>query len=107
MGHGHTDFEAQHMASSFGRFLKAAAASAKYSPNTKPVRFGRVESHVALYNPRVHADIITAAYESFKMSAVYNDYLEPRAEERRWAAKTMMEIADIAKTIRGRTKPRG
>ena len=65
--YNHSASEAAKMASSFGKFLKAASAPANYTPNRRTVQFGRARTScndVRLYNPRLHADIITAASES-------------------------------------------
>ena len=53
---------------------------------------------VALYNPKLHADIIMPAYESFKQSPTYARYLDAEAEQRRMLRRKHMEIADIAQT---------
>jgi hypothetical protein len=97
----HSDWEARKMASSFGRFLAAARLPAHYTPNTRHVRFGILPSScngVALYNPKVHADIIMPAYESFKKSARYAECLEEGAEYRRHLRRRHMQVMDIAGT---------
>ena len=97
----HTPREAAMMASSFGKFLKAARVPANYTPNTHSVQFGALPSacnDVALYNPKLHADIIIPAYESFKESPTYAKYLDAEADQRRRLRRKHMEIADIAQT---------
>ena len=81
-----SDCEATQMASSFGKFLAAARVPTRYTPNTRHVQFGPLPSHcndVALYQPRLHADIINPSYESFRQSPTYAKYLEKSAEVRR------------------------
>ncbi len=102
----HSPTEATMMASSFGRFLRAASVPAHYTPNTRRVQFGVLQSacnDVALYNPRLHADIIVPAYDSFKQSPVYAKCVEAEAEHRRKLRRKQMEIADVAET---HSKPR-
>jgi len=97
----HSDYEARHMASSFGKFLAAARLPAHYTPNTRQVQFGYSPSScngVALYNPKLHADIIMPAYESFKKSSTYARYLEEGAEYRRDLRRRHLQIMDIAGT---------
>ena len=89
------------MASSFGKFLKAARVPANYTPNTHTIQFGALPSacnDVALYNPKLHADIIVPAYESFKQSPTFAKYLDAEAEQQRRLRRTHMKIADIAQT---------
>ena len=97
----HTPRESAMMASSFGKFLKAARVPANYTPNSRTVQFGVSPSacnDVALYNPKLHADIIIPAYESFKESPSYAKYLDAEAEKQRRLRRKHMEIADIAQT---------
>ena len=103
----HSDYEASNMASSFGKFLVAARTRADYNhyiPNTRKVQFGvsallpSSYNNVALYHPKLHADIIIPAYESFKQSAVYARYLDPSKEHERKIQRRHMEIMDIGET---------
>ena len=95
------------MASSFGKFLAAARMPTRYTPNTRHVQFGPLPSHcndVALYHPRLHADIINPAYESFRQSPTYAKYLAKSAEVQRNMRRRHMQIMDIAET---HSRPRG
>ena len=95
------------MASSFGKFLAAARMPTRYTPNTRHVQFGPLPSHcndVALYHPRLHADIINPAYESFRQSPTYATYWEKSAEVQRNMRRRHMQIMDIAET---HSRPRG
>ena len=97
----HSASEAAAMAPTFGKFLKAARVPANYTPNTHEVQFGASPSScnsVALYNPKLHADIIMPAYESFKQSPVYARYIDVHAEKQRRSRITHMQVMDIAKT---------
>ena len=103
----HSPSEATDMASSFGKFLKAAREAANYAPNKHQVQFGSSPTSchdVALYNPKLHAGIIIAAYESFKQSPTYAKCLDISAEKQRNLRRRHMQIMDIAET---HSKPHG
>ncbi len=103
----HSDCEARQMASSFGKFLAAARMPSRYTPNTRHVQFGPLPSHcndVALYHPKLHANIINPAYESFKQSPTYAKYLEKGAENQRNMRRRHIQIMDVAET---HSRPRG
>ena len=104
----HSPSEAIRMASTFGRFLKAACVPTNYVPNKHKVQFGALPSScndVALYNPTLHADVIMPAYESFKQSQTYTKHVEEDAGQRRLLRRRHMEIADIAETHSRPTQP--
>ena len=95
---GHSDSEARQMASSFGKFLAAARMPTDYTPTTRHVQFGPLPSHcndVALYHPKLHADIINSAYER---SPTYAKHLEKSAEVQRNIRRRHMQIMDVAET---------
>ena len=95
------------MASSFRKFLAAARMPTDYTPTTQHVQFGPLPSHcndVALYHPKLHADIMKSAYESFRQSPTYAKHLEKSAEVQRNMRRRHMQIMDIAET---HSRPRG
>lgn len=95
---GHSETEASEMASSFGAFLKAARGD--YIPNKKRMYVGMTphKVEVCLYNPTIHANMIQAAYGSFKEGGTYARCLDTAAEEERELCRRIMKVRDVGET---------
>jgi hypothetical protein len=94
--HGLSYEEALPMATSYGKFLRAAALSCGCTPPTKEMWFSEhCSRQVPHYDPRHHGHVINAAFESFKQGAVYQRYAEPKLERLREQPRRAMRARDI------------
>jgi hypothetical protein len=86
--------EAYAMATSYGRHLARACEAAGCDPPKREMTFGGTCQQVRHYDPREHAAVIEAAFESFRKGDVYAKYVDPQRAREHRELRRSLEILD-------------